>query len=449
VAEAAAFPIAQIEAFQPLPILMKAPAGQTHPIGNSAGAWSFVRPCWMVTTINTGPYYGALHDPPDWPMATATSAVAIDVKTGGPKRLRLTTPDFLIHSLLPMGEDLCGIVVRKKDSQAGSDLQIFSWCLKTGHIGKLRPWADINLIARHLNLAKCEVHWPATRKLDPDSSLITIGGNPFPSTSSVPLPFHDYATPLEMTSLWEEEKETRWYAPTDDGTGIILFRGVREGKWDIGVPYSQKSSLTLYSPKARGGIRWQRTLSGICNDRWMQGLLPIYSHWQGSDDLLLQCAYTGIRSEPTTVCLTKLRLQDGTVRGTATLTTDAGFDFCLKWPNCTADQKRIAYMVEHPKYTPKIAVYDFENARFLDEISCPSKMADNLFTELTTVLTTNEAVIDDGLQLWAIGIGPKNYGKSRVIARLFIEVDRDEEELWNMPEDWQVEDSGSGDDCPD
>lgn len=411
---AAAVPMARVEVFEPLQPTEQSPEHKDG-LGNSLGMWCFVRPFWMVATIETGPVWPGLPIPDDWPKPESTSAVAVDAKTGLAKRLRLTTPDQIIKSLLPLNEDVCAIVVQKRNSKSNSDLQLFSWHLKTDQIGTLQPWADIDPIARHLDLDKVTVQWPQNQDLNPVSSQITIGGNAFQSLSSVPLPFKDYSTPLEMTAIWEEGKETRWYAPAD-GVGVVLFRGVRKGKWDVRTPYSPQSSLTLFDPRAKEGVRWQYTLPDVCINASMQGLLPIYSHWQWSDSLLLQCGYTGHRTEPLTVTLAKMRLQDGVIRNTAKFDADVGVPLDLNWPHCTVDQKRIAYLVEHPKYSPKIAVLDFDNARFLDELSCPSK----LVRRLVTVLQTNEAVVTDGQRLWAVGIGPVNYGTSREIIRIFL-----------------------------
>jgi hypothetical protein len=408
-------PVVRVEVFKPLQPTEQSPEHKDG-LGNSLGMWRFVRPFWMVATIETGPVWPGLPIPDDWPQPESTSVVAVDAKTGLAKRLRLTTPDQIIKSLLPLNEDVCAIVVQKRNSKSHSGLQLFSWHMKTDQISTLRPWADIDPIARHLDLDKVTVQWPQNQDLNPVSSQITIGGNAFKSLSSVPLPFNDYSLPLEMTAIWEEGKETRWYAPAD-GVGVVFFRGVREGKSDVRTRYSPQSSLTLFDPSTTEGVRWQYTLPDVCTNASMHGLLPIYSHWQWSDSLLLQCAYTGHRTEPLTVTLAKMRLQDGVIRNTVNFDADVGVPLDLQWPHCTVDQKRISYLVEHPKYSPKIAVFDFINSRFLDELPCPS----NLVRRLVTVLKTDEAVVTDGQRLWAIGIGAENYGASREILRLFLE----------------------------
>ena len=414
--EAIADPPLMVDAFCPLKSIEPS-AKHKDGIRTYLGEWRFVPPFWIVATIETEPAWTGLPVPADWPEPESTAVIVVDARTGRARRLQLTDANLMIRSVLPMDDNICGFVVQKRDTKGAHNLQLYSWNLATDTIGELRPWANVDPIARHLALDKVTVEWPRNEELTPDSTQITIGGDRFPSSSSIPLPFHHYATPLEMTALWEEGKETRWFAPVEDGVGIVLFRGIRKGGNEAGTQYLPQSTLTLFDPRSKNGVRFQRDLSSIGNDSWKDGLLPIYSHWQRNNTLLLQCANTGHHSTPLAVSLVKLQLQDGSVLNTSTFEADTGFLLDLNWPHCTVDQQRIAYLVEHPKYSPKLAVFDFENARFLDELSLPSR----LIRRLVTILRSNDAVVTDDLQLWAVGIGRENYGESRLIVRLFVE----------------------------
>ncbi|MFN0197268.1 MAG: hypothetical protein ACKVT0_11030 [Planctomycetaceae bacterium] len=403
--------IGTIADFQPFMALDSpvSSAGSGTP-AESVGEWRVVRPSWLVARIDRGSYSGL--SPRNRPAGVGV--LAVDVSGDRAIRFSLRDERLIINSILPLGKNVCGITAFK-DVERRKQLSLFAWNLDTDQISLVRRWTPIvDPIARQLDLDKVELTWKEG-ELGLEPSSISILSKADGSTVSIETPFVDYESPSQMTPLWEGNKETRWYAPSNDGTGIVFFRGVREGKPDFGQAFSDNSVLTLIDPTSDGGIRWEHRLqTEIGPGSPVEGCLPIFTPWGYRNEMILQLADLGYHVKPVPVELVRIRLNDGKVVSRSEFIADTGFSF-RRWPHCSYDLSRVVYHVEHPKHFHKLAIFSIPDGDFIDELPCPTRHC----RKLITVLPSDEAVVVDNTCLWAVGIGTTNLGKVRTITTLF------------------------------
>lgn len=401
------------------------PAGSDEPWVRFAEGWCVVRPHWIVGILKEGPAAKSL--PGDWNPENnrVVGVIAVNLDNGQVKQLK--APGVMIASLVPLGDHRCGFTLKRKRSgaeQGEMECQIREWNLHTDQIGDARDWHPLmGPVARIVDSSRVRLLWQSGSADDPGSARVELRLGDGSSTS-FPAPLKDYSLPVEMSTLWEEGQETRWYAPTDDGIGVVSFIGRRSREQEWREPYSESSTVTCYDPRANDGMRWRLALADLVgsDNREVHSVVPIYSPWMYQPTLLIECVSKGRdddgHKKGDSVRIVQVNLRDGSIQQSADFEASERFRFLVRswWPRCSTDQARVIYMVQDDRSHPcRLAVYSVSEQKFLDDVTCPLPFADHLLP----VSQANEAIVLDQWQMSAVGIGEANYGQVREVHRLF------------------------------
>jgi len=388
----------------------------------SISQWCCVRPYWRVGVFSEAPALSGLPAPREKiDHESIRGIIAVNTESGRTVWLRVGIDFSLVQSVFPLGEHCFGVVKKSKGKTALLKLQEVNILQKT--VGEEREWGPINSIARAVDMSRVNLEWDPNSKWGLASSKVTLRYGQTKSKVTVPAPFQDYSLPNQMSALWEEGRETRWYAPAGDGIGVVYFQGRRPTEYESDSPYTHSSSLTCFAPRHPRGFRFQMTLPDIVGRKNVDcdSLLPLYSPWKNQPTLLVEYNTTrrmGIHGR--SVLLARIDLRDGSVHRILEFEELEKFRFLVRlwWPQCSPDQSRIVYLVQSDRRAiGSLAVFSVAERRFLKELPWPCPFA----RQLLTVLPTEEAVVSDPCRIWAVGVGKDNYGKVRQICELFFE----------------------------
>lgn len=387
--------------------------------------WYCIRPGWIVGVIHEGPAQGSVVVPELLAESRHYAAVAISTTDGRAKQVTCDGLIVAIDSLVPLGVDRVGIVTYGGDGwTVRRRCKIREWNLQTDVVGSPRDWHTLtNPVARAVDLESAALDLTVKSDSALPSLLLRKRDAPANRGVEIPLPFKSYETPTRMSSLWEEGRETRWYAAGDDNASVVGFRGVRpSGVWDIDEPLLGESTLTLFDPAEPDGIRWRRTLDEIAGPDADRVVLvaPIRMPWGRHSSLVIDWIdRTGDEILIETVHFAEIRLRDGVVLREAGFLSQPAYPRYFqvsRWPATSADRNRIVFLDESDVISPNhIRVFDLTDQRSLEAI--PNSTQDH-WEGLVTVLPADEAVIQGATRLWAVGIGEKNYGEIRMLCQL-------------------------------
>ncbi|MFV0444410.1 MAG: hypothetical protein ACK5Q5_12645 [Planctomycetaceae bacterium] len=390
--------------------------------------WHAVRPHWLVGILHEGPAAtGTPLAPDEMDESRHVGVVAVNVNDGKAKWLRPNYRGQFLDSVVPLGDHRCGFTLkrqRKGTERQQQQYQLREWNLLTDEVGDARDWHPLmGPVARVVDTSRLTLEWQSGSAVEPGSAKVELqlaDG----SRVAVPAPLKDYSLPLEMSTLWEEGQETRWYAPTEDGIGVISFVGQRsrEEKWR--EPYSASSTVTCYDPRVDGGVRWTLSLKDLIgqDNREVHSVIPVFSPWTYQRNLLIECIGKGSddtgpkKANP--VRIVQVNLRDGSIQQSVGFDASERFRFLVRswWPRCSTDQTRVIYMVQDGRSRPcRLAAYSVSEQRFLDDVTCPLPFAEHLLP----VSPAEEAIVLDQWQMSAVGIGEANYGQVRKVHRLF------------------------------
>lgn len=401
------------------------PAGLDEPWVRFTESWCAVRPHWIVGILKEGPAAKSL--PGDWNPENnrVVGVVAVNLDNGQTKQLK--SAGIMIESIVPLGDHRCGFTLKRQQKgteRQQQEYQLREWNLLTDEVGDARNWHPLmGPAARVVDTSRLTLEWQSGSAVEPGSAKVElqlVDG----SRVAVPAPLKDYSLPIEMSTLWEEGQETRWYAPTEDGIGLISFVGQRsrDEKWR--EPYSANSTVTCYDPRVDGGVRWTLSLKDLIgqDNREVHSVIPIFSLWTYQRTLLIECIAKGSddagRKKANPVRIIQVNVRDGSILRSVGFDASERFRLLVRswWPRCSTDQTRVIYMVQDDRSRPcRLAVYSVSEQKFLDDVTCPLPFAEHLLP----VSPADDAITLDQWQMSAVGIGEANYGQVRQIHHLF------------------------------
>lgn len=404
-------PIRSVAGFDILPFVLQSrifvPLGSTRDWGRGVDRWRCVRPHWIVGLLDERPILTQLPiEPGTLDEGRTVGLVAINTKSGQTKWLRLPR-EMDVASTVTLGLNKCGVVVRERRAKPDSgDWQLHSWDLAEDEVGPGRRWDPLLApIANAVDLDRVSLSRDLT------SLTVSIDIREGGQKVAVPAPLKEYSTPLEMTAIWEHGDETRWYAPTADRIGLVVFRGQHVGAFG---PVSLESAITCYDPRVENGVRWNVKLSAFVEDG-ANLVLPIAFDWSEQSSLYVQVAGVAKAGKKVTrderIDIFEITLRDGNVEKLADFQRPM---FRVHgWPHCSGNDKRLPFIVDELEGPCTLRVFDLGSKQFLQQLNLAS------LPELVAILPTGEAIIQDPWRLWAVQTSDRDYGKGRDIRQLF------------------------------
>jgi hypothetical protein len=300
--------------------------------------------------------------------------------------------------------------------------------LQTGQLGATREWRPMGAIAAVVDWARVSLDWSPKTNWEPNTSQIILMVTADRASAAIPAPFRGIVDGLETSSDWARGQSlSRWYAPTDDGIGVVVFQDHHTLEYNGGASYAPGGKLTCFDPRVRGKVRWERSLAAVygANDGEIFSFLPLFSPWGSGPTLLVEYVYGTkgtTKYDGVKIRLGRIDLRDGHSQTVGTIPDDGRLGLVAArrwWPRTSTDGDRVVYMTQPKRGRHSLVEYSVTQGRLLGDLPCPSS-ADRLLT----VTPAEEAIVLDDDHLWAIGCGQKNRGRVRQVTNFFINSDR-------------------------